>query len=836
MPPVPSRVRSTRSIPRRAMQALLLALAMLVPTLTTAIIGATAAGPPTLATDKLDYAPGETVHISGSGYDPGVTYAVPVRRPDTSIVKGDGSFAPGWDTVTADGAGNISYDYQLDGIAGLYEARTYPNPWSGNWTQVPLASVNFTDALNVNLDQCANLTTPCTWQNGNLNQNNSAYAEGEVVPFRLAIEDLGPGMHTIHINYDFTSGGHEAYDFLATYNATETVNLCAPGGGGLSSLCPVLPAPQVIPFESDPFAVPDANNLTVAGAQAAAGLPRQLTAYGATVQDVTVPVHSGPTDGNSTADIVVSFTTTGASSAVLLAWGGHLAASSYWIEGTAPDGAGQISGAPWHMRTQELDGSGNRNQDRSIQPSAIIPPPAMGRITVVKDTEPDGPSVFTFAPAEAAINGGNNFLLDDDGTDTPNPASMTFTVVPGTYHVAELLPNPGFTLASIVCTDANSTGDTVSGIATFMVEADEAVVCTFRNEAVAPPTGRLVIQKDTIPDGDTPFTFTPTGFNSNATFILDDDGDTPLPNTAIPNFMGFPVPAGVPLTVTETTVTGFVLAGIVCTTENNGTPAGPVMVNNPSVTITVAPNEVVTCVFTNRQQGRIIIHKNTVPNDPQIFNYITAGGLSPTFLLQDDGNELVGPFNTQVFTVPPGEYRVQEVLPVPGFMLTSLTCTDPTQNTTTTLVTGLAAINLAAGETVECTFVNVRPGDGGDDYGTDPRALPTERPYEPAPGSQPAGDTGQSGGVQEQPATEPPTSPDPVAEVAGDTEVVIPVAAPADEPANVVDTVVEAVQSQIDLPRTGAELIQQLIAGLILTGGGLVLLALRRRRSPSASA
>ena len=58
------------------------------------------------------------------------------------------------------------------------------------------------------------------WQNGNLNGNNSRYPEGGVVPFRLAIEGLKPGTHTIHINYDFTAGGHKAYDFLATWDIT----------------------------------------------------------------------------------------------------------------------------------------------------------------------------------------------------------------------------------------------------------------------------------------------------------------------------------------------------------------------------------------------------------------------------------------------------------------------------------------------------------------------------------------------------------------------------------------------------------------------------------------
>ena len=227
--------------------------------------------------------------------------------------------------------------------------------------------------LGVNLDQCANQSTPCSWQNGDLNGNNSTYSEGSVVPFRLAIEGLTPGTHSFHINYDFTAGGHEAYDFLATYNATETVDLCASGGGGVSSLCPSLPAPNVQAFPSDPFAVPGASNLTVAGAETFSAVSRNLTMFGGTITSITGPVHSGSTTANSTGDFVVTFNATG--SAVLFAWGGHLAQSAYWINSDASaDGAGQVSGAPWHMRTQQLDGAGNKNQDRSIQPSALQPP------------------------------------------------------------------------------------------------------------------------------------------------------------------------------------------------------------------------------------------------------------------------------------------------------------------------------------------------------------------------------------------------------------------------------------------------------------------------------
>jgi uncharacterized repeat protein (TIGR01451 family) len=244
------------------------------------------------------------------------------------------------------------------------------------------------DAVNVDLDQWANEPGE-GWQNGNLNGNNSIYAEGLVVPFRFALEGLSAGSHSVHINYDFTAGGHEAYDFLATWNATESPGLCASGGGAVSSMCPGLGSADTETFPSDPFAPgsPTHAGLTVAGAQTFAGVGRDLTMYGGTITNITGPTHTGPVGGNSTGDFVVTFTTTG--SAALFAWGGHLAQSAYWVRtNDAANGAGQVSGAPWHMRTQNLDGSGNKNQDRSIQPSALVssPEPDVSVTKVADDT------------------------------------------------------------------------------------------------------------------------------------------------------------------------------------------------------------------------------------------------------------------------------------------------------------------------------------------------------------------------------------------------------------------------------------------------------------------
>ena len=240
----------------------------------------------------------------------------------------------------------------------------------------------------MNLDQWATLDN--AWQNGNLNGNNTRYPEGGIVPFRLAIEGLKAGVHTIRIQYDFTAGGHKAYDFLARYNGWVSPPVCGAGGGGVSSMCPSLPGSSSAAFPSDSFAT---DGLSVAGAEWYSGVDRRLTIWGGTIGSISGPTHAGSTGGNSTAEFAVRFTSKG--SAVLLAWGGHLAQSRYWnlAAGGSRDGAGEVSGAPWHMRTLQLDGSGNKNQDRSIQPSAIVgelPPRALAAPTPRPTPVPPG--------------------------------------------------------------------------------------------------------------------------------------------------------------------------------------------------------------------------------------------------------------------------------------------------------------------------------------------------------------------------------------------------------------------------------------------------------------
>jgi hypothetical protein len=299
-------------------------------------------------------------------------------------------------------------------------------------------------AVNVNLDQFANANF--VWQNGNLNGNNSAYSEGSVVPFRLQITGLTPGAsETIHINYDFTAGGHEAYDFLATYDATEPLtedDAFASGGGNTALAQSILELmttdPILVDFPDDPFEV---NGLSVSDAQAFSGVDQQLTIYGVSAADFVnqanpmedpEPVHEGPTDGNSTGDLLLSFTPMeGGSGAVFLVWGGHLAQSAYWFDNAPPNGAGQISGAPWHMRTLNLteDGvsSGGKNQDRSIQPSALVEPvtPTVTTEIHLGVTDDGTPTIVTTPqPLGTAVH--DSVLVTGTNGDVTGTATFSF--------------------------------------------------------------------------------------------------------------------------------------------------------------------------------------------------------------------------------------------------------------------------------------------------------------------------------------------------------------------------------------------------------------------------
>jgi len=394
-------------------------------------------GMPTLSTDKADYAPEETVQIAGSGFVPDVTYAIPVMRPDGSIVVGDGSFAHGYDIAVADADGYLYYSYQLDGILGTYDVRVYPTTWAfgedgSGWLETPLASVTFTDAANPsgNLNQCANggvgdPPIPCTtggpggaWQNGNLNGQQAHYLEGDSVPYRLRMADLSTtGTDTVIIEWDTTQNGLHALDYLTSFDRTETTADPCAGVSGCSLAGP-----------KDTFAIPADPNVTDAGVTPIAGF---FTMFNGDITSVSAYTLSGTYTGNSKTRITINFTASAANP--VLAWGGHIATRLDW---GFDKSAVTINGSPYHMRFIDLDGKGG-NQDRSLSSDAVVFP---AEIKIIKDAVPNDPQDFPFTTTGLVppLASPGSFTLDDDSDPTlSNFEDITNILSFGTKTVTE---------------------------------------------------------------------------------------------------------------------------------------------------------------------------------------------------------------------------------------------------------------------------------------------------------------------------------------------------------------------------------------------------------------
>lgn len=123
-------------------------------------------------------------------------------------------------------------------------------------------------------------------------------------------------------------------------------------------------------------------------------------------------------------------------------------------------------------------------------------------------------------------------------------------------------------------------------------------------------------------------------------------------------------------------------------------------------------------------EGKIVIEKQTAPDeDPNSTDFgFTSPGLTPaSFNLRDDGRQ---PFDE----VQPGTYTVTENAPSSPYTLAVIDCLDREDNSTSNVGTRTASINVSPGETVSCTFTNVRPGPPPPGQVTcPPNSVPNER-------------------------------------------------------------------------------------------------------------
>jgi hypothetical protein len=232
---------------------------------------------------------------------------------------------------------------------------------------------------SANIDQGRNgtadsPTSPVHFQNGNAGAQNSHYLEGHSIPYRVRLDGLTPGTHTVIIGWDIRQGGKNALDYITGPNRLQPH----------SQFLPAHPVEVVDPLEglTGSFAAPTKFGITppvavlagqpLASFNALPAAERELWTYNGTVTNVTYVQNADGNMGDLTAAasesrMRITFTTT--KSSVVIAFGGHIASQADWGAGNS---ASAISGSPYHGRVISLDNTSIGNQDRSLSTDAVL--------------------------------------------------------------------------------------------------------------------------------------------------------------------------------------------------------------------------------------------------------------------------------------------------------------------------------------------------------------------------------------------------------------------------------------------------------------------------------
>ena len=203
----------------------------------------------------------------------------------------------------------------------------------------------------------------------------------------------------------------------------------------------------------------------------------------------------------------------------------------------------------------------------------------------------------------------------------------------------------------------------------------------------------VTVRKNAVPDDAQEFSFTPSADLAVVDVILDDDPSSTLPSSHsfVGRFEGTQ-------TILERPAPGWDLTGLSCVgagepeRDETGGLTG-------LVTILAETGETVDCTWVNTKRGRLVVDQVTLPGgDPQSFGFALVGGpeaLASAFALTGSDSPLdSGP-------VRPGTYAAMQQDDGPEWDLVSSVCSDGSP---------ASAIVVDPGETVTCTFTNVKRG------------------------------------------------------------------------------------------------------------------------------
>ncbi|MEM7095775.1 MAG: DUF5979 domain-containing protein [Actinomycetota bacterium] len=297
---------------------------------------------------------------------------------------------------------------------------------------------------------------------------------------------------------------------------------------------------------------------------------------------------------------------------------------------------------------------------------------ATATIEIAKRTNPSGGTGFSFTGALG------DFTLDDFASE-----GQDVTLTGSSFSVTET--TTGFAV-SIDCTGTNwvASGSTV----TIDPDPGEYVRCTYTNTEPS----SITIIKNTVPDASLDFSFT----GDLGAFTLND----PDGSAASRRLQRTDLAPGT-YTVTETADARY------ATEASCSDPTGDTTTFGATATIELAAGEDITCTFTNlARPGRLVLVKDAQPDSPQDFTFTVVSSSNEFFetvvLDDDDDPTLVNTHTLENLEI--GPYEIVEQLES-GWILESIECDDGSEVDT---ASGLAAVVIDPGETVTCTYTNVR--------------------------------------------------------------------------------------------------------------------------------
>jgi hypothetical protein len=300
-----------------------------------------------------------------------------------------------------------------------------------------------------------------------------------------------------------------------------------------------------------------------------------------------------------------------------------------------------------------------------------------GTIKIIKKTTGGNDDFsLTIAPGNLVVP-----ITTSSGIGSSSPIVLDAAAGPNgtTYSVTETVTT-GWTLTNASCkneddqTQGSRSGNAVTNI---VLNRNENIICTFENKR---DTGTIKIVKKTI-GGNGTFNFT-GGLSSDFSTLATNNGEATT--QVLTKQAGKYV-------VTESELQGWKLTGLVCTGDtDNGSTTN---LANRSVEIDLDASENIVCTFTNTKKGSLTIIKDAGGAANNGFEFTLTN-------LPDDTLKLTPPSEaSKTYTdLLPGTYGVSETV-LSGWNLKSATC-DNGDNP--------ANIDLNAGESIACTFVNER--------------------------------------------------------------------------------------------------------------------------------